>query len=63
MKLKLVEQIIECAVKSEPTHILLLDNLIADAKGYSRMVTHSELAELNRLAKLKEDATGLQDVA
>ncbi len=63
MKLKLVEQIIECAEKSETTNILLLDNLIADAKGLSRMATQSELAELARLVRVKEDLTGIQEVA
>lgn len=58
MKLRLVEQLVECAISNERTNIVLLDNMIADAKGLSRMVTEAELQELN-----KQVITELQDVA
>lgn len=58
MKLRLVEQLVECAMSNERTNIILLDNMIADAKGLSRMVTEAELQELN-----KQVITELQDVA
>lgn len=58
MKLRLVEQLVECAISNERTNIILLDNMIADAKGLSRMVTEAELQELN-----KQVITELQDVA
>lgn len=58
MKLRLVEQLVEYAMSNERTNITLLDNMIADAKGLSRMVTEAELNELN-----KQIITELQDVA
>jgi hypothetical protein len=51
VSLKLVDQIIELALKDEKSGIPLVDNAIADAKNEKRRATREELEELKRQIK------------
>jgi hypothetical protein len=50
ISIKLVDQILELALKDEKSGILLIDNAIADAKNEKRRATSEELEQIKRKA-------------
>jgi hypothetical protein len=50
VSIKLVDQILELALKDEKSGIPLIDNAIADAKNEKRRATSEELEQIKRKA-------------
>jgi hypothetical protein len=50
--MKLIDNLITLALNNERTGIVLLDNIIIDGLGLSRMVTVAELNEIKNYSKI-----------
>ena len=54
--MELLAQILELSRKEEKSGIPVIDNMVSDAKGYTRMATEQEIEELWNLYKAQEAA-------